>query len=107
MLQGRRREMRNTALVPQSARTRTHPGAVVRVSRRRPFFLPERGAWMVHKTEDIRIRVAPAEKALARRLAAIECQNVSEWVRGAIRQRARACGMWPPAEMATQQGQRM
>jgi len=58
------------------------------------------------KTDVLRIRITPEEKATAARLAARECQSVSAWVRDAIRQNARACGLWPP-EMAARQGQPM
>ena len=62
---------------------------------------------MSYKTDILRLRLTPEEKAIAARLAARERLSMSGWVRDQIRQGGRACGMWPPPDMAARQGQSM
>jgi len=62
---------------------------------------------MARKTDTLRIRIAPQEKAIAALLAERECQSTSEYLRATIRRDARELGLWPPPEMVARQGQPM
>ena len=70
------------------------------------FFTRQEVRRMTHKTNVLRFRVTREERVTVERLAARECQNLSEWLRAAIRRDARANGLWPP-ETVARQGQPM
>ena len=89
----------------RGARWRTYLGPTFLLLWLRRFLLPERGDRML-KTDTLRIRITPEEKATAARLAARERLSTSAWVRDMIRQNARTCGLWPP-EIVARQGQSM
>ena len=53
----------------------------------------------VNRIATIQMRMTPGEKEIAERMARRDRMTVSEWVRQAIRERAKRVGLWPPAEV--------
>lgn len=51
------------------------------------------------RTEFVTVRLSSREKAIVRKLAAIDQRPVSEWLRELIRRRAERQGMWPVASV--------